>query len=284
MVATGPSLTLAQLEYVRPFVEAGKARIFGCNDVYKWCDFLDVFYFCDPRWYETNNSPETKPLPVGEYKCEQTWTQDAKAAPKYQINRVVGSGGKGLCKDKNKIHFGSNSGFQMINLAYHFGIRRFLLLGYNMDVPRGMQQHMFGPHPKPLNRAHNYKGFVSAYRGMTPADKAMIINCTFPTALDCFVQLALPEALPKELLDGTGKQVSNEAQQAIRKEPVEIHTRRREHGSSGPDQEAAKNAALSKRRNQALLARQRRRASRNRTKPNSRPTRNIAQATYGGPR
>ena len=192
LLATGPSLSEEQIEYIRPLHEQKSIAVFGLNDAYKWCDFLDVFYFCDPRWLDCN--PD-----AADYGHGQIWTQDAGVGKKYaNINRVKGGSGKGLCRVASEIHFGGNSGFQLLNLAWHFGIRKFYLLGYNMDVPKGMKQHMFGPHPKGLNQSNSYKNFVNSYNQITPADKALITNCTYPTALTGFKQQPLEEALPHD--------------------------------------------------------------------------------------
>jgi hypothetical protein len=202
LLATGPSLTRAQIEYIRPLHAAGDVAIFGLNDAYKWCDFLDVFYFCDPRWLDCN--PDAI-----DYSHGEIWTQDEKVRAKYpgKVKRCAGTSGQGLCKTPNRIHFGGNSGYQLLNLAWHFGIREFYLLGYNMDVPQGKKQHMFGPHPKPLNTAHNYKSFVSGFRQIAAPDRALVTNCTYPSALiDCFKQQPLDEALPR-FEDGTTRHI-----------------------------------------------------------------------------
>ena len=194
LLATGPSLSRADVEYLRPLHERGSVVLFGLNDSYKLCDFLDVVYFCDPRWLASN-------LDVLHYSHGEIWTQDEKVRSQHanKIKRVSGGSGNGICKTPNHIHFGGNSGFQLINLAWHFGIREFYLLGYNMgeSSPGQNPQHFFGHHPKPLNQSNNYKGFVSSFRAIAQADRALITNCTYPTALvGTFVQKPLREALP----------------------------------------------------------------------------------------
>ena len=54
LMATGPSLSHEDIEYLRPLHERGEIVVFGLNDCYKWCDYLDIFYFCDPRWLDSN--------------------------------------------------------------------------------------------------------------------------------------------------------------------------------------------------------------------------------------
>lgn len=190
LLATGPSLCEADIEFLRPLHARGDIVMFGLNDSYRICDFLDVFYACDPKWWDCN--PD-----VLKHPCKEKWTQDTKYATKHKdkgILLVSGGSGKGLSVTPHHINYGSNSGFQLLNLALHYGIAKFILLGYNMDVPKGKQQHFFGKHPKPLNQGNNYKGFVGAYKGIDPEHKKMIINCTYPTGLP-FVQMPLEKAL-----------------------------------------------------------------------------------------
>ena len=198
LLATGPSLTHEDIEYIRPLHRLGKIAVFGLNDAYKWCDFLDVFYFCDPRWLVCN--PEAIDYPHG-----QIWTQDQKIRGskehREKIKRCAGSSGTGINKKPNLIHFGGNSGFQLLNLAWHFGTRQFYLLGYNMgaSLKGDGRQHMFGSHPKPLNQTNNYRGFVSSFRAMHISDRRLVTNCTYPSALaDCFVQRPLKECFPHD--------------------------------------------------------------------------------------
>lgn len=188
LLASGPSLNEQDLAVVKQFRDKGLVRVFGLGDSYRLCDFMDVFYACDPKWWELN--PEVLNNP-----CTNKWTQDVRAAKKYKLNLVSGSSGKGISTRKNHIHFGSNSGYQLLNLAYHFGIRKFILLGYNMDVPKGMQQHFFGKHPKGLNQTNNYRSFVANYNGIQDNIKQMVINSTTPTGLTCFRKLPLEQAL-----------------------------------------------------------------------------------------
>lgn len=196
LIATGPSLSKEQIEFIRPYHAEGKIRVFGLNDAYRICDFLDVFYACDPKWWEMNPG-------AMEHPCKEKWTQDPKKAKALGINWVQGSSGKGMCLFKDRIYYGSNSGYQLMNLAWHYGIRQFFLIGYNMDVPKGTQQHFFGLHPKGLNQANNYRGFVQQFDTIQPEIKNLVINCTEPTMLRCFRQMTLEEALETERRDRT---------------------------------------------------------------------------------
>ena len=262
LLATGPSLSREDVEYLRPIHARGDVVLFGLNDAYKLCDFLDVVYFCDPRWLSSN-------LDVLKYKHGEVWTQDAKVRKEHpnKVKRCAGGSGNGICKTPSHIHFGGNSGFQLINLAWHFGIREFYLLGYNMgESAKGQKlQHFFGQHPKPLNQSNNYKGFVSSFRAIAPADRKLITNCTYPTGLvGTFEQKPLREALPH-----------NEKTRHIPAEPKPIEAVR-------PCEEAAAVKALPGDGRRTNLAEPDSRDHRDRTVVEREPIGSHPAITYGG--
>jgi hypothetical protein len=91
------------------------------------------------------------------------------------------------------VHTGSNSGYAAINLAYHLGAERVLLLGYDMMVRAG-KRHWFGNHPQGMDANSNYASFVARFRTINPADYGIEIwNVTRETALDCFPRYDLDE-------------------------------------------------------------------------------------------
>lgn len=77
------------------------------------------------------------------FTCD-LWTQSERSAKKYDLRHWAGESRPGL--GKSKIHFGSNSGYQAINLAYLLGAQRIILLGYDMHRSDD-KAHFFGNHP-----------------------------------------------------------------------------------------------------------------------------------------
>ena len=123
------------------------------------------------------------------------WTQDIDASNKHGINFVASEGLDGLSRDKKLIHQGANSGYQAINLAYHFGAERILLIGYDCGHT-GSQRHWFGEHPQPLGQASDYAQMARNFATIKPADYGLeIINCTRETQLHCFPMMDLDDAI-----------------------------------------------------------------------------------------
>jgi hypothetical protein len=151
----------------------------------------NVIYGCDDHWwpYHLQN--------IKKISKAELWTQCEKAAIKHNLNRIEGKSLPGL--GRKIIHFGGNSGYQAINLAFLFGAKKIVLLGFDMKKD-GEKVHFFGNHPY-----HQ--------RGQGPSDWTMdrwrfnfdqlakdlasegveVINATRKTALTCFTKKALED-------------------------------------------------------------------------------------------
>jgi len=179
--ATGPSLTEEVVETIRPYHEDGTVVALGCNDAYRIVPYLDVHYACDPPWWEHHVKHEG----IMEHSAKK-WTQETGVADKYGVNLINGVSSNGLSKQQNLIHFGGNSGYQVLNLALLYGCSRFILCGYNMSVPPGKPQHFFGMHPAPLSRGTSFGTFVNSYTTIQQEIRKLITNCTPESALKMF--------------------------------------------------------------------------------------------------
>lgn len=126
----------------------------------------------------------------------QLWTQDQawdKPFPE-RLNVINLKHNSGLSRNRGYIHGGGNSGYQAINLAYHFGATRIILLGYDMKTSG---QHFFGVHNSPgLNKDTNYSSFIANFRTINPKDYGIeIINCSRDSDLDCFSTAKLEDVI-----------------------------------------------------------------------------------------
>jgi len=166
------------------------------NDSFRLGPFADALYACDGDWWDhwwQPGCPSGASAFVG-----QKWSQDARAAETYGINRVPSVAELGLSLDPLRIHLGSNSGYQALNLAVLFGASRILLTGFDMKLSVGGQRHFFGDHPGSLNKASDYNQFIRAFH--TTADDLKragveVLNCTPGSALDAFPMAKLEDVI-----------------------------------------------------------------------------------------
>jgi hypothetical protein len=190
--ASGPSLDEETVEKIRPFHESGKVIAFGCNDTYRLVPYLDEFYACDKHWWDYHKD---RFFDMRDMDRARLWTQDGATAESLGINYIKGRySNKGLSQDPALIHFGSNSGFQLLNIAMLMGIRKAILVGYNLQKVDNVS-HFFGDHPGKLNKNSPYEKFRDAFKQIKDAQKEMIVNCTPRTALKSIRKADLLEEL-----------------------------------------------------------------------------------------
>lgn len=110
--------------------------------------------------------------------------------------------GGGLSGSKDSVRLGGNSGFQALGLALLFGAKRVILIGYDMQLTEG-RTHWHGDHKATYNggnrlgnpEAKKVAQWHHAFEQIPEAVRARVINATRSTALKCFAQLHLSEAL-----------------------------------------------------------------------------------------
>lgn len=143
-----------------------------------------MLYACDAHWWD---------LYVHEIKRDfagELWTQDQKTAKRYKLNLKEGVSLPGLGRDK--LHFGNNSGYQAINLAYLFGATKIILLGFDMMRTAG-KIHFFGNHPYHQHGQGPDDAVMRRWCGNfiqlaadLKSDGVTVLNATRYTALEAF--------------------------------------------------------------------------------------------------
>ena len=184
-IGGGPSLTAADVDACR---DRG-VRVIAVNDAYRLAPWADVVYACDDKWWGWHHK-HVAPLPALKYSI-------AAIRGKWPGVVVLKCGRKhGLELAPTHLATGGNSGYQAINLCVHFGIRRVLLLGYDMGLDAKKRSHWFGEHPS--GRQSSYASFQAAFMTIGAPLQAIgvdVINCSRHTALKCFPRMPIDEAL-----------------------------------------------------------------------------------------
>lgn len=187
VAAPGPSLS-----------ETVAARLAGqnviaVNDAWRRVPGAQVLYACDAAWWTVHNG-------VPDFHGER-WSSHGgdkhnnktEIAEAYGVNLVIGRDShEGFSTDPAVIHYGSNSGFQAVNLAMLMGARRVILVGFDMHGT-----HFFGQHPAGLRNTTSYGGFIRAFERAArhlPAG-VQILNATPGSALRCFPFTRLEDEL-----------------------------------------------------------------------------------------
>jgi len=120
-----------------------------------------------------------------------------KFAEKEGLKALPGAGHHGLGRDK--LHHGSNSGYQAIGLAYLLAKEdkvhpRIILLGFDMGRTGG-KNHFFGDHPKGFTNGQ-YANFVPRFSRLAEdlaSEGVEVINCTRQSNLNQFPKMTLEQ-------------------------------------------------------------------------------------------
>jgi hypothetical protein len=85
-----------------------------------------------------------------------------------------------------------------ICLAYLFGARRIILLGYDMSRAPDGKNHWFGNHPTPLSNSSPYGTFAKRFPPLADDLRkagVSVTNCSARTALSCFPRADLETSI-----------------------------------------------------------------------------------------
>lgn len=189
VLASGPSLTDEQVK----FVDMKATMLIAVNSsAFMPITMPHIIYAGDFMWWKTNAQRVKQTT-----KQSVPWTCDRTAAERYGLNWVKGVNALGLGHGPH-IHTNGNSGSQAINLAYLFGCRRILLLGFDMKLgPKG-EKHWHPNHPSPLMQGQTFGDWLHKLNHLAVDLKKAgceVVNCTPGSALTCFPMSTIEKEL-----------------------------------------------------------------------------------------
>lgn len=189
ILASGPSLTREQVDTVSQ--DMSDSAVIAINSTYAQAPW-DVVYAGDMLWWKKNI------VDVRQAGCSKLWTCDRGAAERYGLNWIKGVAYNGLSREKRWIHTNGNSGAQAINLAYLFGARRILLVGYDMKLGPNGEKHHHPDHPSPMVQSQTFGDWIHKFEFLAKDLKdagCEVVNCTTDTALTCFPRSTIEKEL-----------------------------------------------------------------------------------------
>ena len=197
---TGPSITQEQISLCNNARKAGKAKVFGANRAYEIFD-IDLLHACNFQFWDLH-WPKVKDLPFEKWTTRPGLNYDG-------LNYIEEIWIDGLSTDPKTISAHHGTGPQLLNLAYHFGFKRLLLVGWDMRFPGKVSDRKYTQKRRylgedPLTSNHWPKteangdlgGLIREVETIIPEDYGIeIINCTPNSALKCFPMMELSDCL-----------------------------------------------------------------------------------------
>ena len=179
-------------------------KVIGVNNAYQIGDWIDVLFFGDCSWY-LYHKKKLAAWPGLKVSCCPRFANRPKNDPE-GIKYLYKDRGhtSGVSKNKKKVSWNKNSGAAAINLAVHLGVKRIVLLGFDMKLDEDSKQWWHSGHhhvprkqgdnrkPKPFKR--HLTGFPAIKRD-TDELGVEILNANPESKIDVFPKVDIKDYL-----------------------------------------------------------------------------------------
>ncbi len=174
----------------------------GINNAYMIGDWIDALFFGDCAWYVMHRIPLAN-WPKLKVTCCTRFANKQEAncdGIKYLAKDKARS--YGISQDPSTVAWNFNSGAAAISLAAHLGVRRIILLGFDMKLDDKHVSHWFGTHadirrggkvPTPPFARH-LKGFPNIAEDATKRG-IEILNASPDSAITVFPKVQVKDIL-----------------------------------------------------------------------------------------
>jgi hypothetical protein len=186
IIGGGPSVSETPLHLIH-----GK-NVIGVNNAYKLGDWVNVCWFGDSRWFKWNMQglKNFKGLLV-------TCQRKLKHAEDYDVKSVQKGKPAGIERKPTRVCWNGSSGGSAINLAYHFGAKKIVLIGFDMKPVNGKYNY-HSDYPEKRTAINPYAKFMIPFPAVKKeADKLglEILNATPNSAIKSFKIVKLEDVV-----------------------------------------------------------------------------------------
>lgn len=191
IVGGGPSLKGMDLSGL------AERRTIAVNNAFRITPNPDVIFYADTRWWGWNGKEIALDFPgrvISTCSASQAFL-DPRVCRMGRCYRFTEEGGAALSHDPTLLA-GPDSGYMAMNLAYLFGAKRVVLLGFDMGFVNG-EAHWHKDHEVPTPESNYTDLFAPRYPALVKALKEVgveVIRCT-PSRLDYIPEVPLQAAL-----------------------------------------------------------------------------------------
>ncbi len=185
------------LESISEDLEGIKDKnVIGVNAAFRLGEWVDICWFGDKRWYAWNKKHLQKFK--GKIYCACPSLQNQEMITK-AYGRSVRK--QGIEVDSNLVSWNGSSGGCVLNLAYHLGARKVILLGYDMKRSSTCEHNWHDWH-RIINQENNpYARFKRSFTALNTDLTRLgveVINATPDSDLDVFNKKSLSDCIKEE--------------------------------------------------------------------------------------
>ena len=150
------------------FRQMQSKHVIGINNAYLIGDWIDILFFGDCGWYKTHCDalaewPGLKVTCCEDFSKSEELCEGVKYLAMDKGHRV------GISSNRSMVSWNQNSGAAAISLAAHLGVKKIVLLGFDMNLDENSMSHWHGCHikvkrkkPPPFQR--HLRGFSAIAR------------------------------------------------------------------------------------------------------------------------
>ena len=184
IIGGGPSLSKFDFNRLKD------KNTLAINKAVQTCPWADILYWTDSRVYSWLKND------IGKFKGDKYTIKPFNTPPDVKVLKNTGT--KGLELDPSGIRHGNNSGYAAINLAYHLGVNRIVLLGFDMGNMAG-KGHFHEGYPVNMTMDKTYETkMLPTFDSLVYPLKENgieIINASPVSKIRCFTKMNIEKAL-----------------------------------------------------------------------------------------
>lgn len=178
VIATGESVTPSAVKYIKHSV----TDVMVVNESFLLAPWADYIVASDWEWWEH----------YGEMVNERSMAKCFSVVPKAKqfrpypdimegITRPDGRGG--LCKEPGKVYTGGSSGHAALNMCYHFGYDRIILVGFDLHGDHWFKETFRPEKMRKHNPYDHFKNCLDAIVSDLQDEDIDVVNCTYGSKL-----------------------------------------------------------------------------------------------------
>lgn len=171
-------------DYLKPI---HRKHVIGVNNAYLIGSWIDICWFGDCRWYGWHQERLKEFSGLIATCCLNLSSSRVKTVSRGKP--------RGLEPKRNQVSWNGNSGASAISFAYHLGVKRIVLIGYDMQRVKD-QANWHKDHPAPDKNP--YPRFMQRFHTIKNDARNLhleIVNATPNSALDLFPMVRLEDVV-----------------------------------------------------------------------------------------
>jgi len=173
-------------------------HIIGVNNAYTLGSWVDVCFFGDNSWYLVHRLGIAKFAGLKVTCCNRFAYRSIKDMEGIKYLAKDKECTQGISKNKSAVAWNNNSGAAAISLAIHFGVKRIILLGFDMTLSKNQMSHWFGTHNREKKVVPPFFRHLRGFPIIAKHAKERgveILNCSSTSAIKDFPIMTVEEAL-----------------------------------------------------------------------------------------